>query len=448
MDPLIVAIIVIALLLICLVAGVGIGISLMLISVLGIWLSLGSMSVAIGILGTTAYCAIKDYAFAVVPLFVIMGLFANMAGASADLYDTSNALLYKVRGGVAIATVISNAVFAAITGVSIASAAVFTKIAVPEMTRLGYEKKFSMGTIAGSSVLGMLIPPSVLMIIYGSLAEQSIGKLFIAGIVPGVVLTLLYVLLIIILTKFKPELAGLKKDGSHIIKQDKFTWKILLKPWGIVLLIILVMGGIWGGLFTPTEAGGIGALGALLLVFLKRKFTFRKLWDALSETGKSTGSILFLLIAAQMFSRMLAVTGFIPLVTKGVMSLNLSAVGIICIFCTIHLAMGAVLDSTSILLLTMPIMVPIVRALGYDLIWYGILAIVAIEVGLISPPFGISVFTVKSSLVGTSLEDSVTVEDIFKGSFPFLLTMLVLIVLLIAFPAIVTYLPNMMRTAL
>lgn len=438
--------IIIILFLVLLFSGIKISISLAIVSLLGIGLT-ANFNVAVNMLGTTAFNAIKDYVFAVVPLFVLMGLFSNIAGAGEDLYNAAYVILRKIRGGMAMATVVANAIFAALTGSTIASAAVFSKISLPEMTRLGYTKSVASGTIAGTSVLGMLIPPSALMIIYGTITGESIGKLFIAGIMPGILLSLLYLIQIAILAHFKPKNYGVGYEpdrNSETYKVVDVSWKTVFKPWPVLLLIILVIGGIWGGFFTPTEAGGIGAFGALLMVIFKGKFTWKGLWAALGSAGKTTGSILFLFITAQMFSRMLAITGIISNVTAWITSLGVSPLIVIAAFCLLQLAMGCVLDSTSILLLTIPLMYPVITQLGYDAIWYGIVAIVASEMGLISPPFGISVFTVKSALTESSVNSKITIGDIFRGSYPYLAMMFVCLVLIVLFPQIVTFLPGLM----
>ena len=454
MSTSLIGIIVLVLLLIMLFAGIKIGITLAVVGIVGVTLT-SNFGIAVSLLGTTAFNAIKDYVFAVVPLFVLMGLFSSIAGAGEDLYNAANMLLKKVKGGMAMATVIANAIFAALTGASIASAAVFTKISLPEMTRLGYDKKFASGTIASSSVLGMLIPPSALMIIYGTITGESIGKLFIAGILPGILLSILYIISITVVVRLRPQYIGQSSDPGATASTGEVSgsgdtdtsWKMILKPWPVALLIILVLGGIWGGFFTPTEAGGIGAFGAMLLSILKGRFTWKKLWRALGDAGKTTGSILFLFIAAQVFSRMLAITGVISNVTSWIVSLGFAPLSIVAVFCILQIFMGCVLDSSSIVLLTTPIMVPVIRQLGFDVIWYGIVAIVAAEIGLISPPFGISVFTVKSSLSETKIGSLIAVEDIFKGSYSYLIMMVLCLALIVIFPIIVTYLPSLMLEA-
>lgn len=442
LTPELIGLVSVLILLVLLFAGTGIGVSLIFISVLGVTLTTGDINTAIKLLGTTSYNAIRSYAFGVIPLFVLMGLFASESKSGRELYDAAALLLRKMRGGVAMATVISNAVFAAITGASIASAAVFSKISYPEMTRLGYDKKLTVGTIAGSSVLGMLIPPSILMIVYGSVAQVSIGKLFFGGVVPGLILSFMYCCMIFVIGKLHPENVG---QQQNIIKENAAeSIKILLKPLVFVILIIIIFGGMWTGYFTPTEAGGVGCCMTLLLLIFKGRFTWRGFWHALMDTGKTSGSILFLLISAQMFSRMLSISGVISNVGKFVVSMNVPPIGIVLFLSALQIALGCILDSTSIILLTTPIAVPVITQLGYDPLWYGIVLIIAVEMGLITPPFGISVFTVHASLQGMELKEHVSVGEIFSGSVPFLIMMFILLLMVIFIPPLATWLPNTM----
>lgn len=436
MDPIIANSITIILLLGLILFGVHVGVALIAASIFGIWISLGTVDVSLNILHTTSFQAIREYVFGVIPLFVLMGLFSNVSGVSQELYNAFNVILRRVRGGLSIATVGANAIFATITGVSVASAAVFSKVALEPMTNLKYSKKFALGTIAGSSVLGMLIPPSLLLIIYGMLAEVSIGKLFIAGIIPGIVLSLVYSVGIYLMALFKPELVGNQKpDKSKINREDV---KTLMKPWGLVVLVVLILGGLYGGLFTPTEAGAVGAFGALLLALLKRKVTKSSFWNTLIETGYTSASVLFLLIAAQMYSRMLAMSGLLNSIQNFINNLSASPYVILFVFICILLVLGMILDSTSILLITMPIMLPIVNSMGMDLIWFGIIAVVVVEMGLLTPPFGMVVYSMKSAI-----GDKASIEDIFRGSFPFLVMMAVTVFILILFPSLSLWLPSM-----
>lgn len=430
---------VLGLLVVFILLGVHIGVSLAFLSFIGIWLITGKFGVASSVLGTTAFQTLYYYQFAVIPLFILMGVFSNLAGASGNLYDLFNLIFGRLRGGLGMATVAANAVFAAITGVSVASAAVFSKIALPQMLRYNYDKRFALGTVAGSSVLGMLIPPSVLLIIYGVLSEEAIGRLFIAGILPGITLAIIYMLGIMLMGYLRPQLVGTTKGYAIPLMGRGEISKLMLRSIGIVALIILTLGGIYAGVFTATEAGAIGAAGALILVFASRRFTASKFWDSLLEAGYVSAAVFFLLICAQMYSRMLAISGIMTTLTKFAAGLPIPPIGIIGVFIVIFIILGTLLDSTSILLVTMPLMLPIVRALGFDLIWFGIVSIVAIEMGLLTPPFGLVVYTMKAAL-----GEDVQLEEIFRGSAPFLLMMIISLVIFVNFPLLSTWLPKTM----
>lgn len=427
------------LLLIILVAmGVHLGVSLLSCSIVGMILAVGNYDVAVNMVISTAYNSLKDYIFGVTPLFILMGLLANLSGASGSLYDSCHLLFRRLKGSLGYATVVANAIFAAVTGVSIASAAVFTKIAVPQMRKHGYEKKFSVGSVAGSSILGMLIPPSVLMILYGTASGTSIGHLFVAGVIPGIITTVIFMFTIWLTIKIKPDTVPNMGEAVNTMGR-KERMSIILKPWPMILLILVSLGGIWMGYFTPTEAGGVAAFGALLLVIANKKFTPRGFLEVLRNAGVSTGSVMFLLITAQMYSRALAVSGAINLVEDFILSLRMPPILVVIMFMIIFLVLGCVLDSTSIVLLCMPIMCPIIANYGYDLVWFGIISIIAIQIGIISPPFGMSVFTVKSALgdIGSTDGDDISVIDIFKGSMPYIAGMVAVLIICIVFPKVV-----------
>ena len=416
--------------------GFHIGIALALVSFVGVLAIVGRISVAASLLQTTAYSGLADYAFAVIPLYVVMGLFATQAGAVRDLFDAAESLTRKVLGGIGVSTVFANAVFAAITGVSVASAAVFSKIAIPEMNRLGYDRRFGLGIVASSALLGMLIPPSVLMIIYGVIAEQSIGRLFAAGVGPGLLVTTILALTIVLRAHANPALVG---------GQARHTGRALISPTQTIVklgpiggLIVLVLGGIYGGFFTPTEAGAIGALGAMLLALAKRRLTGQSLMDTLLETGRACGSIFFLLLTAQMYSRMLTLSRLPDTLTLWVTGLEVPGIVIILAFLVVMLILGCIIDSVSILLLTMPIMVPVIMNLGYDPIWFGMVAILTIELGLITPPFGMVVFAMKASI-----SEPVPLEEIFRGVLPFFAVLLVALALVVAFPELSLFFPRL-----
>lgn len=425
---------------VCMLAGIyfgmHIGIALIATSFVSVWL-IKSPEVAARFVAASANDAIRDYLFGVIPLFVLMGMLVSVSGVGRDTFDVFQWLMRRIRGGLGLATVAANAVFAAITGISIASASVFTKVAVPEMIRHGYTPRFSVGVVAGSSVLGMLIPPSLLMIIYGVLAEESIGRMFIAGIIPGALLALGFCVLIVGMAWLVPHKVGtpeaLAGTGAGI-EETPLTAAIKFVP--ILLLITLVLGGLYAGFFTPTEAGAVGAAGALVIALVRGRLTWRKLWQVLVETGFVSVSVLFLIIAAMLYSRMLALTGMPSAVTEGITNMGLGPWGFLFMYVLIVIALGCIIDSVSIMLIMLPIVLPIARAFGMDVIWFGVITVVAVEIGLLTPPFGVSVYTVKSALN----DPRISVRDIFAGTFPFVLMMLVMLAILAAFPSLSTWL--------
>ena len=434
MDPILTSIIAIVVLIICILVGIHVATALITVSVVAMYLITEGTRIPLGMLSLSAYRGIMEYIFGTAPLFIVMGLLANISGASYDLYDAANIVFRRIRGGIAIATVAANAVFASITGVSVASAAVFSKIAIPQMRRLGYNHRFALGTVAGTSVLGMLIPPSMLLILYGLLTEEAIGKLFIAGILPGIVMSIIFSIGIFIMVLAKPTLAGKTLEKKYTSRLENI--KTMIRPWPILFVIFLVLGGIYLGFVTPTEAAAVGAAGALLVTIFKGKFTVKGFWGILLETGNMNAAIGFLMISAIFFSKMLSFSGFTAAVTELVLSLDMPPLVVIWAFILIFIILGSFLDSTSILLISIPMLAPIVRAMGFDMIWFGIVAVVAVELGLLTPPFGMVVFAVKAAL-GEEAE----VEDIFIGAFPFFIMMLITLALLVYFPFLSTWMP-------
>ena len=425
---------------VCMLAGIyfgmHIGIALIATSFVSVWL-IKSPEVAARFVAASANDAIRDYLFGVIPLFVLMGMLVSVSGVGRDTFDVFQWLMRRIRGGLGLATVAANAVFAAITGISIASASVFTKVAVPEMIRHGYTPRFSVGVVAGSSVLGMLIPPSLLMIIYGVLAEESIGRMFIAGIIPGALLALGFCVLIVGMAWLVPHKVGTPEALAGVgagIEETPLTAAVKFVP--ILLLITLVLGGLYAGFFTPTEAGAVGAAGALVIALVRGRLTWRKLWQVLVETGFVSVSVLFLIIAAMLYSRMLALTGMPSAVTEGITNMGLGPWGFLFMYVLIVIALGCIIDSVSIMLIMLPIVLPIARAFGMDVVWFGVITVVAVEIGLLTPPFGVSVYTVKSALN----DPRISVRDIFAGTFPFVLMMLVMLFILAAFPSLSTWL--------
>ncbi|GGB29043.1 TRAP transporter large permease [Allosediminivita pacifica] len=427
----------IALMLVLIYAGLHVAVSLILVSFLGVWVLRDNFDLAANMLVVAFKDSITDQLFGVVPLFVLMGLVVSISGMGRDTFDVAQQAFRRIRGGLGVATVAANAVFAAITGISIASAAVFTKVAVPEMRRRGYTRQFSVGVVAGSSVLGMLIPPSLLFILYGILTEQSVGSLFIAGVLPGLLLAVTYGVGIVAMAYLTPGfVGGQQAEAAPGADERLMGWgEIAAKLLPIAALVALVLGGIYGGLFTPTEAGGAGAAGALVIALVKRRLDWRAFWQVLVQTGHTTASICFLIIGASLYSRMLAFTGMPGWLGTTVLEAGLSADGVVLAMIAVMVLLGTILDSSSILLLVLPIAVPILNGLGVDLIWLGVIAILAVEIGLLTPPFGIAVYVIKSTL---GAESDITLGHIFRGAAPFALMMVLVLALVFFFPAITT----------
>lgn len=419
--------------------GMHIGIALVVTSFIAAWL-MRTPEIAARFVGAAANDAIRDYLFGVVPLFVLMGMFVSISGVGRDTFDVFQWVLRRLRGGLGLATVGANAVFAAITGISIASASVFTKVATPEMIRHGYTPQFAVGVVAGSSVLGMLIPPSLLMIIYGVIAEESIGRLFLAGILPGLLLASLFCLLIIGMAYLRPASLYTLGRPQESAGQDSETWgSAAHKFLPILLLVLLVLGGLYSGFFTPTEAGAVGAAGAFVIALIRRRLDWRKLWSVLTETGYVSVSVLFLIIAASLYSRMLALTGLPAFITSSITEMGLGPWGFLTAYLLIVILLGCIIDSVSIMLIMLPIVLPVVTNFGMDKIWFGVLTVVAVEIGLLTPPFGVSVYTVKSALNSPLI----TIKDIFAGAFPFVIVMVLSLFVLAMFPGLSTWLARM-----
>ena len=410
--------------------------ALMCSSFVGVWAIKGSPILAGKLLALAASETISSYFFGVVPLFVLMGYLVSVTGMGSDAFDVANHLFRRMKGGLGIGTVGANAIFAAITGISIASAAVFTRIAVPEMIKHGYTKRFSVGVVAGSSVLGMLIPPSLLLILYCLLTEQSVGDLFIAGIIPGLLLAIVFATGIFLMAIFWPNFIGKDIDSESVKLATIAPSELLAKGMPIFILISMVIGGIYGGFFTPIEAGAVGCAGAILIGVLRKKLTIKDFWQVLGDTGLITAAVSFLIISAQMYSRMLALSGVPAEFGNFVVNFDIGYWGVILTYVALVILMGTILDSSSIMLILVPLMLPVLVSMNVDLVWFGIVTIIAVEIGLLTPPLGISVFVIKSALDDLSI----TLGDIFIGAAPFALMMLLVLALVLVFPFLATIL--------
>lgn len=427
-----------AFLILLVLLGVHIGIALGIASMLGVYLITGSVDIALSILGSTSYEAIRSHALAVIPLFVLMGEIVSRSGAATDLYRIFDRSLRRVPGRLAAATVIGNTAFAAVSGVAIASAATFSRIAYPEMRRVGYASGYALGVVSGSACLGMLIPPSILLIVWAILTEGSVGALFLGGVGPGLLLALIFVLYCVVAAMLDPATApatGQDPDGpvEHAVHSE------LIGGGGIAFLVVLVLGGIWRGLFTPTEAAGFGVLGSVIIGWIKG-MRWRAFADAIFDAGRMTAPIMFLLVAGSMYARLLAMSGGMNLIQDLFSGSGLGIGGIILIMTVVWLVLGAIIDSISVILMTVPIFVPIAIAAGLDEIAFAIYGILIIEAGLLTPPVGLLVFTVKAAVP----DSSVSLSDVFRGSLPYLIMIIAVALLILVVPGIATWLPEKM----
>ena len=414
--------------------GLYVPVALGLVSFLGVWIIRQNVDHAVSLLSEAIADTVADFVFATIPLFALMGLLVSKAGFGREVYEVANAIFYKIRGGLGIATVAANAVFASITGSSIASASVFTRVSVPEMRRFNYTARFSVGVVAGSSVLGMLIPPSAMLIIYAIVTEQSVGHMFIAGIIPGIILAIAFAVLILMLSYGAPGFVG-GRDPKSIETEE---WQSLtygqmfryLLP--VVVLVVVVLGGIYGGIVDPVEAGAAGSLAALIIGVVKGRLSWSDLWDVLVDTGHITATILFLIISASMYSRMLGVAALPTQFGEWMQGLDLSFSQVMALYVVLLVLLGTILDTASIILIVVPLFLPAIEGLGRDLVWFGIVTVVGAEIGLLTPPLGLSCYAIKSTID----DPDISLYDIFYGAFPFAVMMLLVLVLIIAFPAI------------
>jgi tripartite ATP-independent transporter DctM subunit len=426
-----------ALLVVTVILGLHIAVALALTSVLGIWLMLGNFNIAISMLAQVSYEAIRSQTFIVIPLFVLMGEFVARSGAAADLYQVCNKALRRLPGRLAVATVAGNAIFAAVTGVSVASAAAFSRIAYPEMRRLGYRKELAVGTVAGSAVLGMLIPPSILLIVWAILTEMSVGALFLAGVVPGILVALLFAAYCVGLAIINPAAAPSPPDTGPGLRYERGE---VLGALGILGLVGVVIGGLWGGLFNPTEAAGFGTVAALILAIMKG-MRWNGLMVAIYAAGRTTAPIMILLIAASMYSRLLAFGGAVNYIQGFFLGMGGGIVVVVLAMVVVWLLLGMIIDSVSIILLTVPIFAPIAMALGIHPLAFAIFGILVIEAGLLTPPFGLLVYTVKGSVS----DPDVKLSTVFRGSVPFWIMILIAALAVILMPGLATWLPAISR---
>ncbi|NMG40368.1 TRAP transporter large permease subunit [Chelativorans sp. ZYF759] len=411
---------------------VPVGVAMLGVGFLG-FVSISGLRPASFMTAQTAFSTVNSYSLSVVPLFLLMGNLINRSRISSDLYDAAHAALGHYRGGLAQATILACGGFAAISGSSMATTASMARVAYPSMRRYGYADILSTGSIAAGGTLGILIPPSVVLLVYGILTETSISKLFIAGILPGLLAVALYMLTIAVIARLKPEWGPAGERTDRAERRRK-----LARVWPVLALFVVVMGGIYGGIFTPTEAAGIGAFGALLFALARRALTWRALFETLTETAVTSAMIFFVIIGAMVLGNFLNVAGLPSMLRDLIITLDLSPFWVMVTICVIYVLLGMVLESMSMILLTIPILFPIVVGLGFDPVWFGILIVMVVELALITPPIGLNVYMLRSVL------PHVPLRTLFAGVFLFLVPDLAKLMLIVLFPGIVLWLPSMM----
>ena len=388
---------------------------------------------ALKLVGQTSLRTVTDYTFGVIPMFMLMGAFVSVSGLSKEMFKAADAFLGHLRGGLGIATVVACGGFAAICGSSVATAATFSTVAYPEMRRFGYPQSFSTGVIAAGGTLGAMLPPSTVLAVYAILTQQDIGKLFMAGVMPGLLAMAMYVLTIALIVRIRPRF--LPAGASKTWRERAAAMKLV---WAPLLLFVFVIGGLYGGFFTPTEAGGVGASGAFILGVLRKKLNRTNTREALLQATRTAAAVFTVLIGALLFGYFLTITQTPQKLTEFLTGLGVGRYGVLALMMVMYLVLGCLMDAMAMIILTVPIIFPVVTALGFDPIWFGVIIVMTVELGLIHPPVGMNVFVIKSVVKDVSF------TTIFKGVLPFVATDIVRLVVLIAFPIIALWLPQRM----
>lgn len=432
MSPIVIGIIGVIAVFLLLFLGMPIALALILVGVVGIW-QIASLGAALPVTARTIFEVASHYPYMVIPLFIIMGSFAASSGMIGTLYNTFEKWLRWLPGGLGAATIAACGAFSAVSGSSVATSAAMGTIAYPEMERYNYAPRLSTGTIAAGGTLGFLIPPSIGFVVYGMLTEQSIGRLLIAGILPGIILAAVFIGIVVLMVLRNPSLAP--------PVTEKVSWKeriySLVGVWEILAVFIVVMGGIYRGWFSPNEAGAIGATLLLLVALVKRKLNLSNLFTALRETVKVATMVLFLVAGATVFTYFLALSTIPTVLARSVAELDVSGYVILIIILLVFLLLGMFIDAVSMMVLTLPVVFPVIMELGFDPIFFGVICVMMMQVGLITPPMGLNLYTI----AGTT---KVELDEIFIGALPFVIPVFIVVALIIIFPEIALYLPRMM----
>ena len=419
-----------------LLVGIPVSLSLSIAGFLGL-AAIGGWELALTQLQSLPYSVANDYAFAVVPTFVFMGNLVMHGGMARELYLAADRWFGHLRGGLYLSTIAGSTAFGAVSGSTLVNATVFTRIALPEMLRLGYSKKMASACIASVGTLDAMIPPSVAMVVYGIITEQSIGKLMIAGIIPGLLCALAYCVLVVVMVHLRPELAPLRADKASWLER----FRAIRGTWSIVLLFLIVMGGIYLGFFSPSASGAAGAFGALVILLLRRRLTLRIVWNSLVDSAATTSMLFIIIIGGLLFSRMLVMSGSITAVVDWISAQGMSQLSLITVVCLMYIVLGCLTDAISMLIVTLPFVFPVMVHAGVDPIWFGILCIQLLEIGAMHPPIGLNLYATVSASNG-----AVTMEDIVQGIIPFVVLNLLFLVVLVAFPELALWLPSQMKS--
>jgi tripartite ATP-independent transporter DctM subunit len=411
---------------------VPVGMAMGLVGTVGFGYIVGGVP-ALKMVAQTSMRTVTDYTFGVIPMFLLMGAFVSNSGMSRELFRAANSFLGHLRGGLGIATIAACSGFAAISGSSVATAATFSTVAYPEMRRYNYPQSFATGVIAAGGTLGAMLPPSTVLAVYGIITEQDIGKLFIAGVLPGVLAASMYICTVAILGFVRPDF--LPRTPRHSWKERMAS---IRDVWATLLLFVFVIGGLYGGLFTPTEAGGMGAGGAFLIGVLRGRLDRAEIRRSLLQATRTAAAVFTVLIGALLFGYFLTVTQTPQKVTAFLTGLGIGRYGVLTLIMMMYLVLGCLMDSLAMVILTVPIIFPVITHLGFDPIWFGIIIVMTVELGLIHPPVGMIVFVIKSVV------QDVDFTTIFKGVLPFIVTDLIRLAILIAFPIIALWLPSHM----
>lgn len=432
MSPELIGVLGIVVLLILILLRVSVGLSLFLVGFVGVSL-LSDWQVGLSQLGPAAFGTSNNYGLSVIPLFILMGMFMSNTGLGKDLFNAVDKWIGHLRGGLAIATIGASSIFAAISGSSNATTATLAKIAIPEMNQYNYKTTFSTAAVAAGGTLGILIPPSVILILYGALTSEPIGPLLIGGLVPGIIMTLLFMLMINVQVRLDPSIAPRNAEKANF--QQKV--QSLKSIWPFLTIFALSIGGIYFGIFTPSEAGGIGAIGAFLITLVTKKLNWEKLKTSLDESLRLTVMLFLILIGANLFGKFLALSQIPMALTSAVGSMDVSPYVIMAMILIVYFFLGMFLEGIAIMVLTLPIVYPIITQLGFDGLWFGIIMVMVLNIGVLTPPLGLSVYII------SGVVKDVPIEKIFRGVIPSIITMVVFTVILIIFPEIVTFLPSL-----